>query len=180
MRRRSNLPAAGARNERCAASRSRAQLSDTVRDMADALLIGCASCGAKNRVPQSKLGQGRKPVCGRCGAALPAAFEPIAVSDATFSSEVEGSTLPVLVDAWAPWCGPCRAVAPVVQELAAELAGRVRVAKLNVDENPVTSSRFRIQNIPTLLVFRGGREVDRLVGAQPKSEIIRRLERILD
>jgi thioredoxin 2 len=112
--------------------------------------------------------------------ALPTIVEPIPVSDATFSSEVEGSTLPVLVDAWAPWCGPCRTIAPIVQELAAELAGRVRVAKLNVDENPATSSRFRIQNIPSLLVFRGGREVDRLVGAQPKSEITRRLQRILD
>ncbi len=99
------------------------------------------------------------------------------MTDATFAAEVEGSTLPVLVDAWAPWCGPCRMVAPVVEELAAEMAGRVRVAKLNVDENPVTAARFRIQSIPSLLVFHGGREVDRMVGAQPKSEIARRLER---
>jgi thioredoxin 2 len=147
--------------------------------MADSLLIGCAKCGAKNRVPRSKLEQGLQPVCGRCGTPLSAAVGPITVTDATFAAEVEGSPLPVLVDAWAPWCGPCRMIAPIVEELAAEMAGRVRFAKLNVDENPLTSSRFRIQSIPSLLVFRDGREVDRLVGAQPKSEITRRLDRVL-
>lgn len=147
--------------------------------MADSLLVVCANCGAKNRVPRSKLEQRLQPVCGRCGTPLPVAVEPVPVTDATFSSEVEGSTVPVLMDAWAPWCGPCRMIAPVLQELAVELAGRVRVVKLNVDENPITASRFQIQSIPSLLVFRGGREVDRLVGAQPKSEIARRLERIL-
>jgi thioredoxin 2 len=85
----------------------------------------------------------------------------------------------VLVDAWAPWCGPCRLIAPVIDELASELAGRVRVAKLNVDENPATAARFDLRSIPTLLVLRGGREVDRLVGALPKAEIARRLERAM-
>ncbi len=147
--------------------------------MADSLLIRCTKCGAKNRVPRSKLEQGLQPVCGRCGTPLSAAIEPLPVTDATFATEVEGAALPVLVDAWAPWCGPCRTIAPVLQELATEMAGRVRVAKLNVDENPVTASRFRIQSIPSLLLFRGGREVDRLVGVQPKSEIARRVERAL-
>jgi len=101
------------------------------------------------------------------------------VTDSTFAAEVERSDLPVLLDAWAPWCGPCRVIAPILQELAGEMAGRVRVAKLNVDENPLTASRFRIQSIPSLLVFRGGREVERLVGVQPKAEITRRLERVL-
>ena len=99
------------------------------------------------------------------------------VTDATFSAEVEHSPLPVLLDLWAPWCGPCRMVAPVVEELAKEMAGRVRVAKLNVDENPVTASRFHVQSIPTLLVLKGGREMERIVGAQPKSEIVQRLQR---
>ncbi|HVQ77482.1 MAG TPA: thioredoxin domain-containing protein, partial [Candidatus Binatia bacterium] len=76
-----------------------------------------------------------------------------------------------------PWCGPCHVLAPVVDALAAEMAGRVRVAKLNVDENPATAARFNVQGIPTLLVLKGGREIDRIVGVQPKDEIARRLER---
>jgi thioredoxin 2 len=147
--------------------------------MADSPIVSCAKCGAKNRVPRNKVDQGLQPVCGRCGTSLSAVPEPFPVTDATFASEVELSPLPVLLDAWAPWCGPCRMIAPILQDLAVEMAGRVRVAKLNVDENPLTASRFRIQSIPSLLVFRGGREVDRLVGVQPKAEITRRLDRVL-
>ena len=80
---------------------------------------------------------------------------------------------------WAPWCGPCRLVGPIVDELARELAGRVRVGKLNVDENPQTAARFGARSIPTLLVLRGGREVDRIVGAVPKQEILRHLAPVL-
>jgi thioredoxin len=80
---------------------------------------------------------------------------------------------------WAPWCGPCRTVGPIVDQLASELAGRIRVAKMNVDDNPATSSRFGVRSIPTLLVFKDGREVDRIVGAQPKSAIAGRLARFL-
>jgi len=143
-------------------------------------LIDCSYCGAKNRVPQEKLQAGLEPICGRCKKPLTARPRPLAITDATFADEVERSPLPVLVDMWAPWCGPCRQVAPVVEQLATELAGRMRVAKLNVDENPVTSARFQIQSIPALLVFKGGLEVDRIVGAQPKSEILRRVERMID
>jgi thioredoxin 2 len=119
------------------------------------------------------------PICGRCKTLLPVDSKPITVTDATFSADVERSPLPVLLDMWAPWCGPCRMIAPMVEELAREMSGRVRVAKLNVDENPATAARFGVQSIPTLLVLRQGREVDRIVGVQPKSEIARRLERVL-
>ena len=148
---------------------------------ADIALIGCPSCGATNRVAVAALNAGKRPVCGRCKTPLPVSIEtrPLTVTDATFSAEVERSPVPVLVDAWAGWCGPCKMIAPVIDELAAEMAGRVRVAKLNVDENPLTAARFDLRSIPTLLLFKEGREADRIVGVQPKSEISRRLERLL-
>jgi thioredoxin 2 len=147
--------------------------------MSETVLIKCPTCGATNRVPRAKLAQGLRATCGACKASLPADARPVTVTDATFASLVEGSPLPVLLDMWAEWCGPCRMVAPVVDELAGALAGQVRVAKLNVDANPATASRFGVQSIPTLLVFKGGREVDRMVGVQPKPEIVRRLEQII-
>jgi thioredoxin 2 len=147
--------------------------------MVDVQLIGCPACGATNRIPKAKLAQGLRPRCGRCKTPLMADASPLTVSDASFAELVERASLPVLVDAWAPWCAPCRMIAPVVDQLASELAGRVRVAKLNVDENPVTASRFNLRSIPTLLILRGGREVDRVVGVQPKPEILRRLQNAL-
>src|SRR5688572_26619994 len=130
--------------------------------MTDIAAIVCPECGTTNRVPRAKAEQGRRAVCGRCKKPLPQLDAvPLSVTDATFATEVERSPVPVLVDAWAPWCGPCRMLAPTLDELAAELAGRVRVAKLNVDENPQTASRFDVRSIPTLLVMAGGREVDR-------------------
>jgi thioredoxin 2 len=145
----------------------------------DPIVIRCPACGVSNRVPRDKIASGLLPVCGRCKAPLPTGTKPISVTDASFTADVERSPLPVLVDAWAAWCGPCRMIAPVIDELAGEMAGRLRVAKLNVDENPATAARFSLQSIPTLILFEGGREVDRIVGVQPKSEIVRRLEPLL-
>ena len=140
-------------------------------------LVTCPSCGARNRIPQIEAG--RKPICGKCKAALPASGGPVEVTDATFGTEVERSSAPVLLDLWADWCGPCHMLAPTIDQLSSEMAGRVKVAKLNIDENPATANRFGVRSIPTLLVLKSGKEVDRLVGVQPKQEILRRLERVI-
>jgi thioredoxin 2 len=141
-------------------------------------MIACPACGATNRVPGDKVAQGLAPVCGKCKTPLPVG-RPQPVTDASFAQDVGRPPLPVLMDAWAPWCGPCHAIAPVIDQLATELAGRVRVVKLNVDENPRTAARFNLRSIPTLLVLKSGREIDRLVGVQPKQEITRRLEQAI-
>jgi len=152
--------------------------------MREPMLIHCASCGTTNRVPAAKLKAGATAICGNCKAPLTGTPEsaspaPITVTDQNFADEVERSPLPVLVDMWAPWCGPCRQIAPVVEALAAELSGRLKVGKLNVDENPVTAERFRILSIPALLMFKEGREIDRIIGAQSSSSILRRVQQLL-
>ena len=142
----------------------------------DNVIIPCDNCGTKNRIPKARLRD--RPRCGRCHTPLsPSGFpdHPVVVVDRDFSREVLDASLPVLLDCWAPWCGPCRMIAPVLEELAEAYAGRLKVAKLNVDENPATASRYGIQSIPTLLILKGGEVVDTLVGALPKDEIVRRL-----
>lgn len=104
--------------------------------------------------------------------------QPVTLTDATFDSHLTNSPTPVLVDFWAPWCGPCRLLAPTLDQLATELAGKVQIAKLNIDENPAAAARFGIASIPTLLVFQNGREVDRIVGLQPKQALAQRLGRL--
>jgi len=144
------------------------------------MIVQCPSCGAKNRIGAPAVAES-KPVCGRCRTALPARpfdNKPLPVTDATFAQEVvsASSSRPVLVDAWAEWCGPCRMIAPLLDQLAAESAGRYRIAKLNVDENPRTAAQFNIRSIPTLLIFKNGKLVDQIVGVQPKPAIAARLQ----
>jgi thioredoxin 2 len=147
--------------------------------MSDTQLVRCTACGTANRVAPEKIERRLQPLCGQCKTRLPVSNRPVTVTDATFESEVERSPLPVLLDLWAAWCGPCRMMAPMIDELATEMAGRVRVAKLNVDDNPLTAARFHVQSIPTLLTLKAGREIDRIVGVQSKSEIARRLQQVI-
>ncbi len=146
-------------------------------------VIACSNCGTKNRVDPDNAAE-RIARCGKCGTPLDlsktvetaAETKPLIVTDATFQHEVLGNNgPPILLDCWAPWCGPCRMVGPIMEQLAAESNGRYRVAKLNVDENPRTAAQFQIQSIPTMLIFKNGKLVDRLVGAQPKPAIAARL-----
>jgi thioredoxin 2 len=137
--------------------------------MADPI-VPCPSCSAKNRLKAPPKGQ--VPVCGRCGATLPWL---VSTSDDAFAADLD-TTLLVLADFWAPWCGPCRMVAPVLGDLSKELAGKLKVVKLNVDDNPQTARRYGVQGIPLLVLFKDGREVDRVVGAVPKSTLTARLQ----
>jgi thioredoxin 2 len=144
------------------------------------IIITCPHCGAKNRIPKNRLTD--KPICGRCRTSLSnqaALDHPVEVTDQTFQREVLSFPGSVVLDCWAPWCGPCRMVAPILEQLAKEYAGRIKIAKLNTDENQGTAGQFSIQSIPTLLFFKGGNLVNRQVGALPKGEIERHIKSIL-
>ena len=131
--------------------------------------VACAHCGATNRVPAARLGE--DPVCGRCGQPL-LAGQPVELSDANFDRVIEHSDLPVVVDFWAPWCGPCQQMAPQFAQAAGTLKGRALLVKVNSDDNPRTASRFGIRSIPTLVKLQGGREVARVAGARPAGQIV--------
>jgi thioredoxin 2 len=139
-------------------------------------IVKCPNCGANNRVTVNQSAD-KHPVCGRCKRALPnVSSKPLIVTDANFSEVVEKSSIPVLLDLWAAWCGPCRIIAPIIDQIAKELAGKVLVGKLNVDENRETSARFGVKSIPTLLIIKDGREVNRIVGVESRESILRRLQ----
>ena len=135
----------------------------------DALHIACAHCGATNRVPAARLAE--DPTCGRCGQAL-LAGEPVELTDANFEAVVGKTDLPVVVDFWAPWCGPCRMMAPAFEQAAAQLKGRALLVKVNSDDNPHTASRFAVRSIPTLVKLDHGRELSRRSGALPAGQIV--------
>jgi thioredoxin 2 len=159
-------------------------------------VVQCPACGAKNKIPAEKLGQAarcghcrtknRLPPrasgggrCGKCGTALATSgvFDgrPLEVSDGDFDAQVMHSPLPVLVEVYAPWCGPCQMVAPVMDELAAGWRGRGRVCKLNMDANPATAARFQVRSVPSFLIFDNGQLKENLVGALPKQHLIQKM-----
>jgi thioredoxin 2 len=127
-----------------------------------AKVVVCKSCGTKNRVPAAASGV---PRCARCKSALPWVVD---ADDGTFAQVVEAARMPVLVDLWAPWCGPCRTVSPALESLAGQYAGRVKLVKVDVDESPALAARFDVRGIPTLLLMRRGKVVSRQTGAAPE------------
>ena len=139
------------------------------------LLVSCPKCGQRNRLQYEKLGQSSR--CGKCGGELQAPGEPIEVAnDLAFDALTSRSALPVLVDFWAPWCGPCKMVAPELNKVASEGAGRWLVAKVNTETAPSLARRFRINAIPTMALFKNGLEVTRQVGAMAAPAIRKFLE----
>ena len=147
----------------------------------EAKVVKCSDCGAANRVVVGKAVE-KQPVCGRCGAVLPEVVfggGPVEVTDANFESVVGNSDVPVLLDLWAAWCGPCRMIAPTIEQIAEETAGKAIVGKIDVDANPQLANRFQARSIPLLVILKNGREVDRLIGAQSKQAILNKLNPLL-
>ena len=139
------------------------------------LLLTCPQCGQRNRLRYDRLGRALR--CGKCRTTLPISGEPIDVtSDLIFDALISRSELPVLVDFWAPWCGPCKMVAPEIRKIAAEGAGQWVVVKVNTEESPALARKFRITAIPTMVLFKGGLEVARQAGAMPAPAIRKFLE----
>ena len=133
------------------------------------IITRCPSCGTGNQIPRARLEE--RPSCGRCGKPVFAGV-PMDLSESSFESAISGG-LPVLIDFWAPWCGPCRTMAPEFERATSQLEPRFRTARLNTEESPGVSARYSIRSIPTMIVFQDGREIARHSGAVPASEIVR-------
>jgi thioredoxin 2 len=141
------------------------------------LVLRCSACGGKNRVPAEKLDG--NPKCGKCHEPIQTkdvmTGRTLSVTDSDFDEKVLKSPLPVLLDGWSPWCGVCKMSIPIIDKLAAEWKGRVRVCRLDVSTNPLVANRFQIMSTPTALIFDGGRLLDTIVGAVPKTQLIQKM-----
>jgi thioredoxin 2 len=135
----------------------------------ESLRVVCVRCGTTNRVPAARLGDGAK--CGGCGEPL-LSGHPVELTKATFDRQIASNDLPLVVDFWAPWCGPCRMMAPAYEQAAQRLAPGVRLAKLNTEDEPEIAARFGIRSIPTLIAFKNGREVARQSGALDVNRLV--------
>ena len=138
-----------------------------------ASVLSCVNCGARNRIRPKASGV---PSCGRCGQPLPWLVD---ATDTSFDTEADAAPV-VLVDLWAPWCGPCRFVSPILEELARDHRGRLKVVKVNVEDNPITAQRYQAFSIPTIMVLRDGKPLDRIVGALPKEQLAARIAPHMD
>ena len=142
------------------------------------IIQACPSCGQRNRLSLQKLGAETR--CGKCQTPLTAPGVPVeALDEAAFDAAITSSVLPVVVDFWAPWCAPCRMVAPELEKVARQSAGRLLIVKLNTDAVPAIGDRFGIRSIPTMAVFQGGREIGRTAGARPAADILTFIESTL-
>jgi thioredoxin 2 len=137
----------------------------TMKQDSSGRVVVCANCQTKNRVPAAA---GGAPQCGKCHSPLAWIVD---ATDTDFAEVAEKATIPVLVDIWAPWCGPCRMVSPALEQLASEMAGQLKLVKVNTDENPQVSQRFNVSSIPTLLLFKEGEVVDQQIGAAPAATL---------
>ena len=137
--------------------------------MTDKIMLKCAACGAVNRVDERRMTA--QPVCGRCGKRLAVPSKPVYVGAAEFQKEVLDWPGTVLVDFWAPWCGPCRAVAPILEDLAVRRSASLKIVKVNTDENTELAARFGIYSIPTLILFERGNKINQIAGAMPRSQL---------
>ena len=139
--------------------------------MNNEVILRCRNCDTKNRVKLERISS--LPRCGKCKSKLEIPNSAITIKGSELTSEVLKETIPTALDFWAPWCGPCRMMGPILDDIARSYPGRIKVVKINSDDNPSLSTQYGIQGIPTLILFRDGKEIDRLVGAAPKEHILR-------